>query len=79
MKKWQKIVGILAFVGIGILLGLSIIEIEALYICQDLITNDNRSIWNAQPYFFTLILISVGLYFIAISLFICLWRKGGKK
>ncbi len=78
MKKWQKIVGILAFVGIGILLGISMIEIEAIYICQDLITNDNRSIWNAQHYFYTLIFISVGLYFIAIFLFICLWRKRGK-
>lgn len=79
MKKWQKITGITVFGVIGILLGFSMIEIEALYICQDLITNDNRSIWNAQPYFITLILISVGLYFIAISLFICFWRKGGKR
>ena len=69
MKKWQKITGITVFGVIGILLGFSMIEIEALYICQDLNTNDNRSIWNAQPYFITLILISVGLYFIAISLF----------
>lgn len=79
MKKWQKTVGILAFVGIGILLGFSMIKIEAFYICQDLITNDNRYFWNAQPYFITLTFISIVLYFIAISLFICLWRKGSKR
>ena len=79
MRKWQKIVGVIAFGVIGILLGFSIIEIEAFYICQDLITNDNQYFWNAQPYFITLIFISLVLYFIAISLFICFWRKGDKK
>lgn len=31
MKKWQKITGITVFGVIGILLGFSMIEIEALY------------------------------------------------
>lgn len=79
MTKWQKIVGIIVFGVIGILLGFSMIEIEAFYICQDLITNDIRYFWNAQPYFITLTFISIVLYFIAITLFICLWRKGGKR
>ena len=79
MKKWQKIVGIIVFGTIGILLAFSMNEIEITYIHQDLICDDNWALREIKPYFITLEVLSIVLYFIALFLFICLWRKGGKK
>ena len=78
MKKWQKIVGIIVFVTIGILLAFSMNEIEIIYIHQDLFCGDNLALWDIKPYIITLEVLSVVLYLIVLTLFILLWRKGGK-
>lgn len=75
MKKWQKIIGVFVFVAIGFILSLSFIEFDAYYMSQDFITNDNRRLWNAKPYIFTLMFLLVILYFIAIALYIYHWHK----
>mgnify|MGYP000830063658 FL=1 len=79
MKKWQKIVGVISFGLIGALLAYSISEIEIAYLWYDIICDTNRGFWDAQPYFIALKCLAVSLYFIALALFICLWRKGGKR
>ena len=79
MNKWQKIASVIVFGAIAISLTHSIKEIEANYIHQDLIGVDNRVLWDISPYIHTLTCLAVGLYFIAVTLFICLWRKGGKR
>lgn len=79
MKRWHKIAGIIIFGAIGMLLVFSMYEIQNTYICQDLICDDNWFLWEALPYFITLEILSIVLYLIALYLFICLWRKGGKR
>ena len=79
MNKWQKIVGVIAFGLIGVLLVYSIFEIELAYMWYDIICDANRVFWNALPFFIILVCSAVSLYFIALALFICLWRKGGKR
>lgn len=79
MRKWQKIVGVISFGLIGASLACSIFEIQGIYIGQDLICDENRTLWEVQPYIITLGILAVSLYFMALALFICLWRKGGKR
>lgn len=79
MKRWHKIVGIIIFGTIGMLLVFSMYEIQNTYICQDLICDDNRALWEALPYFITLGILSIVLYLIGTISFICLWRKGGRR
>ena len=79
MKKWQKIIGVIAFGLIGALLAYSIFEIELAYMWYDIICDANRGFWDAHPFFITLECAAVSLYFIALALFICLWRKGEKR
>ncbi len=79
MKPWQKIVGVIAFGAIGITLIFLILEISAGYIWQDLITPENRMLWNMFTHIVTLECVAVMCYLIALALFICLWRKGGKR
>lgn len=79
MKRWHKIAGIIIFGAIGMLLVFSMYEIQNTYICQDFICDDNWGLWKAMPYFITLEILSIVLYLIALSLFICLWRKGGRR
>lgn len=79
MNKWQKIVGVVGFGVIGITLIYLIMAIGADYMYQDLITSENRSLWNALTHIVTLACVAVTCYFIALVLFICLWRKGGER
>ena len=79
MNKWYKIVGIIAFGVIGVSLACSIFEIQGIYIGQDLICDENRTLWEVQPYIIALECLAISLYLIAIALFICFWRKGGKR
>lgn len=79
MKQWQKIVGIVTFVAIGISTAYSIFEIQGAYIGQDLICDENRILWDVQSDIIALVCLAISLYLIAIALFICLWRKGGKR
>lgn len=79
MKIWQKIVGIVTFVAIGISTAYSIFEIQGAYIGQDLICDENRILWVVQSDIIALVCLAISLYLIAIALFICLWRKGGKR
>ena len=79
MKLWHKIIGVIAFGLIGALLAYSIFEIEVAYMWYDIICDANRGFWNAHPFFIILECSAISLYFIALALFICLWRKGGKR
>ena len=79
MKRWQKIIGVIVFGVIGITLIYLIMAIGADYMYQDLITSENRSLWNAFTHIVTLECVAVTCYFIALALFVCLWRKGGKR
>lgn len=79
MKQWQKIVGIISFGLIGTSLACSIFEIQSIYIGQDLICDENRILWKVQSNIIALGCLAISLYLIAIALFICLWRKGGKR
>ena len=79
MKKWQKIAGVIAFVVIGIcelLMSLNAyLDLKYFiepYDIQDII---DRMYLRVDS-------LSVALwlnYFIALALFICLWRKGEKR
>jgi len=79
MYKWQKIVGVVGFGVIGITLIFLILEISADYMWQDLITSENRMLWNMFTHIVTLECVAIMCYFIAIALFICRWEKGGKR
>lgn len=79
MKQWQKIVGVITLVAIGTSTAYSIFEIQGAYIGQDLICDENRILWEVQSYIIALVCLDISLYLIAIALFICLWRKGGKQ
>lgn len=68
MKQWQKIVGVIALGAIGI---------YELLLWAFAITD-----WEDTPLYNFMNNLSVALwinYFIALALFICLWRKGGKR
>ncbi len=79
MKTWQKIVGILVFTFMGIVGGVSILQIEEAYLFNDLIGDDNRVLWDICAYIEALVCVSVVSYIIALYLFIKLWRKGGRR
>lgn len=79
MNKCQKIVGVIVFGVIGITLIYLIMAIGADYMYQDLITSENRSLWNAFTHIVTLECVAVMCYLMSLALFICLWRKGGKR
>ncbi len=79
MKKWQKTAGVICFGLLGALLAYSISEIEITYLWSDIICDANRVFWDAHPYFIALECLAVSLYSIALALFICFWRKGGKR
>ena len=68
MKQWQKIVGVIALGAIGI---------YELLLWAFAITD-----WEDTPLYNFMNNLSVTLwinYFISLALFICLWRKGGKR
>lgn len=79
MKTWQKIVGILVFTFMGIVGGVSILQIEEAYLFNDLIGDDNRVLWDICAYIEALVCVSVVSYIIALYLFIKLCRKGGRR
>ncbi len=79
MKTWQKIVGILVFTFMGIVGGVSILQIEEAYLFNDLIGDDNRVLWDICAYIEALVCVSVVSYIIALYLFIKLWGKGGRR
>ena len=79
MKTWQKIVGILVFTFMGIVGGVSILQIEEAYLFNDLIGDDNRVLWDICAYIEALVCVSVVSYIIALYLLIKLWRKGGRR
>lgn len=79
MKKWQKIVGIIAFGVIGIyeLLLCTNTYVDLKYIIEPYDIPDiiDRMYLRADA-------LSASLwinYFMALALFICLWREGGKR
>ena len=68
MKQWQKIVGVIALGAIGI---------YELLLWAFSITD-----WEDTPWYNCINNLGVALwlnYFIALAMFICLWRKGGKQ
>lgn len=68
MKSWQIIVGVIAFGAIGI--------------CELLLWAFSITDWEDTPWYNCINNLGVTLwlnYFIALTLFICLWRKGGKR
>lgn len=79
MKRWQKIAGVVTFVAISIceLLLWANTYLDLKYIIEPYDISDiiDRMYLRADA-------LSVALwlnYFIALALFICLWRKGGKQ
>lgn len=79
MKKWQKIVGVVGFGVIGIceLLLCANTYVDLKYIIEPYDIPDiiDRIYLRADA-------LSASLwinYFIALALFICLWKKGGKR
>lgn len=68
MKQWHKIVGVTAFGAIGI--------------CELLLWAFAITDWEDTPLWNCINNLSIALwfnYFIALAMFICLWRKGGKR
>lgn len=79
MKKWHKIVGVITFGAIGIyeLLLCANAYVDLKYIIEPYDISDitDRMYLRTDA-------LSASLwinYFIALALFICLWRKGGKR
>ncbi len=79
MKRWQKIAGVVTFVAISIceLLLWANTYLDLKYIIEPYDISDiiDRMYLRADA-------LSAALwlnYFIALALFICLWRKGGKQ
>ncbi len=79
MKKWQKITGVIVGAIIGVLNFIIFREIEYVYISNDLISEDNLSLWQVSDYFIVLEILFIVTYIAGIILFIKLWRKGGKR
>ena len=79
MKKWQKILGIAAFVVSGIYELL--LWVNAYLDLKYIVEPYDISYINERMYL-RIDSLSIALwinYFIALALFICLWRKGGNK
>ena len=79
MKKWQKIVGITVFGVIGIYELLLWVNayLDLKYIVDPYDISDI-----IERMYLRIASLSIALwfnYFIALFMFICLWRKGGKK
>ena len=79
MKKWQKIVGITVFGVIGIYELLLWVNayLDLKYIVEPYDISDI-----IERRYLRIASLSIALwfnYFIALFMFICLWRKGGKK
>ena len=79
MKKWQKIVGITVFGVIGIYELLLWVNayLDLKYIVEPYDISDI-----IESMYLRIASLSIALwfnYFIALFMFICLWRKGGKK
>ena len=79
MKKWQKIVGITVFGVIGIYELLLWVNayLDLKYIVEPYDISDI-----IERMYSRIASLSIALwfnYFIALFMFICLWRKGGKK
>lgn len=79
MKKWQIIVGLIAFVVIGIyemlLCANTYVDLKYIIEPYDIPDIIDRMYLRADA-------LSASLwinYFIALALFICLWREGGKR
>lgn len=79
MKKWQKILGVIVGVIIGILNFIIFRAIEYVYISNDLIGEDNLPLWQVSNYFMALEVLFIVTYIAGIILFIKLWRKGGSR
>ena len=68
MKSWQTIAGVMTFGAIGI--------------CELLLWAFSITDWEDTPLYNCMNNLGVALwlnYFIALTMFICLWRKGGKR
>ncbi len=79
MKKWQKTVGIIAFVLIVIYE--SLIWVNA-YVDMKYIVESNGNNFLAERMYMRIGSLSFGMWLnfaLAIFLFICLWQKGGKR
>lgn len=79
MNKWQKIVGVIAFVVIGIceLLLCANTYLDLKYIALDLYWQDEiERLYQRTNSLSIALLLN---YIIAVALFICLWRKGEKR
>lgn len=85
MKRWQKIVGILVILALAIANAWAVID----YIhlsgvagawCAE-ITQESffDCVFNFRHHFWLYTFFSIIDFFIIIALFICLWRKGGKR
>jgi hypothetical protein len=79
MKKYQKILGVIVGAIIGVLNFIIFRKIEYVYISNDLIGEDNRSLWQVSDYFMALEALFIVTYIAGIILFIKLWRKGGSR
>lgn len=79
MKKWQKILGGIVGVIIGVLNFIIFRAIEYVYISNDLIGEDNLPLWQVSNYFMALEVLFIVTYIAGIILFIKLWRKGGRR
>lgn len=79
MKNWQKISGVIVGAIIGVLNFIIFREIEYVYISNDLISEDNLSLWQVSDYFIALEILFIVTYIIGIILFIKFWRKGDKR
>lgn len=71
--------GVIVGAIIGVLNFIIFREIEYVYISNDLISEDNLSLWQVSDYFIALEILFIVTYIIGIILFIKLWRKGGKR
>lgn len=79
MKKWQKILGVIVGMIIGVLNFIIFRAIEYVYISNDLIGEDNLPLWQVSNYFMALEVLFIVTYIAGIILFIKLWRKGGSR
>ena len=79
MKKYQKILGVIVGTIVVVLNFIIFREIEYVYISNDLISEDNRPLWQVRDYFMALEVLFIGTYIAGIILFIKLWRKGGRQ
>lgn len=79
MKKWQKILGIAAFVVSGIY---ELLLWVNAYLDLKYIVEPYDISYIKERMYLRIDSLSIALwinYFIALALFICLWRKGGNK